>query len=65
MLKHGATQFRGQFISQLSDIAKYNRKQINSQIPKHLVIAPNQVAMFRDFLENQYGYGTPAYWKLV
>lgn len=65
MLKHGATQFRGQFISQLSTIAKYNRKQINLHIPNNLVIAPNQVAMFREFLETQYGYGTPAYWKLV
>lgn len=65
MLEHGATQFRGQFISQLSAIAKYNRKQINSHIPNNLVIAPNQVAMFKEFLEGTYGYGTPAYWKLV
>lgn len=65
MLKCGATQFRGQFIGQLSSIAKYNRKQLNSQFPRHLVIAPKQVTMFRDFLEKQYGYGTPAYWKLV
>ena len=65
MLEHGATQFRGQFISQLSAIAKYNRKQINSHIPNNLVIAPNQVAMFKEFLEETYGYGTPAYWKLV
>ena len=65
MLEHGATQFRGQFISQLSAIAKYNRKQINSQIPKNLVIAPNQVAMFKRFLERTYGYGTSKYWELV
>ena len=65
MQKCGATQFRGQFISQLRTIAKYNRKQLDSQIPRNLVIAPDQVDMFRDFLEKQYGYGTPAYWKLV
>lgn len=65
MLEHGVTQFRGQFISQLSTIAKYNRKQINSYIPNNLVIAPNQVAMFKKFLEGMYGYGTPAYWKVV
>ena len=65
MFEHGVTQFRGQFISQLSTIAKYNRKQINSYIPNNLVIAPNQVAMFKKFLEETYGYGTDAYWKLV
>ena len=65
MLKCGATQFRGQFISQLSTIAQHNRKQLNLQTPNYLVIAPDQVAMFRDFLEKQYGYGTTAYWKLV
>ena len=65
MLEHGATQFRGQFISQLSAIAKYNRKQINSHIPNNLVIAPNQVRMFKEFLEETYDYGTSKYWKLV
>ena len=65
MLEHGATQFRGQFISQLSTIAKYNRKQIDSHIPNTLVIAPNQVRMFKEFLVGTYGYGTPAYCKLV
>ena len=65
MLEHGATQFRGQFINQLSTIAKHNRKQINSHIPNNLVIAPNQVRMFKEFLEGTYGYGTSAYWKLV
>ena len=65
MFEQGVTQFRGQFISQLSTIAKYNRKQINSYIPNNLVIAPNQVAMFKKFLEGMYGYGTPAYWKVV
>ena len=65
MYNAGATQFRGQFISQLSTIAKYNRKQINSHIPNNLVIAPNQVRMFKEFLVGTYGYGTPAYCKLV
>ena len=65
MFEHGVTQFRGQFISQLSTIAKYNRKQINSHIPNNLVIAPNHVRMFKEFLVETYGYGTPAYWKLV
>ena len=65
MLEHGATQFRRQFINQLSTIAKYNRKQINSHIPNNLVIAPDQVRMFKEFLETQYGYGTSDYWKLV
>ena len=65
MFEHGATQFRGQFISQLSAIAKYNRKQINSHIPNNLVIAPNQVRMFEEFLVSVYYYGTPKYWELV
>lgn len=65
LFEHNVTHFRGQFISQLSAIAKYNRKQINSHIPNNIGIAPYQVTKFEEFLKVMYGYGTPAYWEMV
>ena len=65
MFEHGATNGRGQFITQLRTIAVINRTQSNSSMPKYLGIAPNQVNDFKQFLEEVYGYGTDNYWKLV
>lgn len=65
MLNHGATQFRGQFISQLSTIAKYNRKRLDNKVTGNLSIAPDQVRMFEKFLVSEYDYGTDAYWELA
>ena len=65
MFEHGAVCKRGQFIEQLCTIARLNRKQSNSSMPKYLGIAPNQVNDFKQFLEDVYGYGTDKYWKLV
>lgn len=65
MLDHCITHFRGQFISQLSTIAKYNRKQINSHIPNNLVIAPDQIRMFEKFLKGEHYCRTSNYWDGV
>lgn len=65
MFEHGAIKCKRQFIQQLCTIAKLNRKQSNSSMPKYLGIAPNQVNDFKQFLEEVYGYGTDKYWKLV
>lgn len=65
MYNEGVTHYKGQFISQLKTIAKRNRKRLDNKVTGNLVIAPDQVRMFKEFLEETYGYGTPDYWKVV
>ena len=65
MYNEGATHYKGQFISQLKNIAICNRKRLDNKVTGNLGIAPDQVRMFEKFLVSVYGYATDTYWKLV
>lgn len=65
MYNAGATHYKGQFISQLKNIAICNRKHLDNKVTGNLGIAPDQVRMFEEFLVSVYGYGKDTYWKLV